>query len=115
MKDLPSPEKILAMDEKEFGKIVPKSIPSLYGLTYSLVAYASDLADMRKAIKFLDITVERAKDLPAADCMSLGMELLMEKAIKSRLDNELMESKEFLDNYDRIKDVYSVSSNGKDK
>jgi hypothetical protein len=115
MKDLPSPEKILAMDEKEFGKIVPKSIPSLYGLTYSLVAYASDLADMRKAIKFLDITVERAKDLPAADCMSLGMELLMEKAIKSRLDTELMESKEFLDNYDRIKDVYSVSSNGKDK
>jgi hypothetical protein len=113
MKDLPTPEKIFAMDEKEFGKIVPKSVSSLYGLTYSLVAYASDLAAMRKAIKFLEITVERAKDLPAADCMSLGMELLMEKAIKARVENTLMESQEFLDNYDKIKDVYSVSSNDK--
>jgi len=103
------------MDAKEFSKIIPNSIPSPYGLTYSLVAYSSDLVDMRKAIKFLEITVERAKDLPAADCMSLGMELLMEKAIKKRLDNQLMESEEFLANYDRIKDVYSVSSNGKDK
>lgn len=115
MKGLPSPEKILAMDEKEFGKIVPKSVPSLYGLTYSLVAYASDLDNMRKAIKFMDITTERAKDLPAADCMSLGMELLMEKAIRCGLDNKLMEAKEFLDNYDKIKDVYSVSSNDKNK
>lgn len=115
MKDLPSPDKILSMDEKAFGKIVPKSIPSLYGLTYSLVSYASDVIQIRKAIKFLDITVERAKDLPAADCMSLGMELLMEKAIRLRIDNQVMESKEFLDNYDRVKDVYSVSSNGKNK
>jgi hypothetical protein len=115
MKDLPSPDKILAMDAKEFGKIVPKTIPSLYGLTYSLVAYASDVLEIRKAIKFLDITVERAKDLPAADCMSLGMELLMEKAIRLRIDNQVMESKEFLDNYDKVKDVYSVSSNGKNK
>jgi hypothetical protein len=115
MKDLPSPEKILAMDEKEFGKIVPKTVPGLYGLTYSLVAYASDLDNMRKAIKFMEITTERAKDLPAADCMSLGMELLMEKAIRSGLENKLMETNEFLDNYDKIKDVYSVSSNGKNK
>jgi hypothetical protein len=113
MKGLPSPDKILAMDEKEFGKIIPKTVPTLYGLTYSLVAYAHDTASMAKAIKFMEITVERSKDLPAADCMSLGMELIMERAIKNRTDNELMKTKEFTDNFDKIKDVYSVSSNGK--
>jgi MoxR-like ATPase len=113
MKDLPSPDKILAMDIKEFGKIIPKTIPSLYGLTYSLVAYASDVAMMDKAIMFLQVVAERATDLPAADCMSLGMELIMEKAIKSKQDNALMNAPAFIANFDKIKDVYSVSSNEK--
>ena len=113
MKDLPSPEKILAMDAKEFSKIVPKSIPSLYGLTYSLVAYAHDVGDMAKAIEFMEMTVERTPNLPAADCMSLGMELLMEKAIKAGKDNALMNTESFIKNYDKIKDVYAVSTNKK--
>lgn len=113
MKDLPPPEQILAMDEKEFGKIIPKTIPSLYGLTYSLVAYAADIPLMRKAIKFLEITADRATDLPAGDCMSLGMELIMERAIKTGQDNALMGTPEFLDNFDKVKDVYAVSSNKK--
>jgi hypothetical protein len=101
------------MDIKEFGKIIPKTIPSLYGLTYSLVAYASDVAMMDKAIMFLQVVAERATDLPAADCMSLGMELIMEKAIKSKQDNALMNAPAFIANFDKIKDVYSVSSNEK--
>jgi MoxR-like ATPase len=111
MKGLPSPEQILSMDDKEFTKIVPKTIPSLYGLTYSLVSYATDVTLMRKAIRFLEITTDVAKDLPAGDCMSLGMELILERALKSKQDAQLMEAPEFIQNFDRIKDVCSVTAN----
>lgn len=115
MKDLPPPEQILAMDVSEFSKIVPKSIPSLYGLTYSMVAYAGEIPEMRKAIKFMEITVDKAPDLPAADCMSLGMELIMEKALKKGVSNDLMNSAEFITNFERVREVYSVSANTKRK
>ena len=111
MKDLPSPELILRMTEAEYSKILPKTIPSMYGLTYSMVAYAETLQHMCKAIKFLHILTEKATDLPAGDCQSLGLELIMEKAIKSKLDTELMDTPEFLESYQAVKKVSDVSNN----
>jgi hypothetical protein len=115
LKDIPPPWQLFTMDTKNFASVVPKTVPGLYGLTYSLVSYCSQLSHMRKAIAFMSIMVDTAKDLPAGDCMSLGMELILEKAIKSKLDNELMASEEFLDNYSSISDVYDVSSSNKKK
>lgn len=113
MKGLPNPSKILAMNENEFLSVIPKTVPTLYGLTYSLVSYADQVPLMEKAIKFLSKTVEKAKDLPAADCMALGMELIMAKAIKSNKSIELMKSEAFIENYDKIKEVYDISSSNK--
>lgn len=113
MRGLPPPDQILNMTEKEFSSIVPKSIPSMYGLTYSLVSYSDSVQHMRKSIKFLEMMTQQSKDLPSGDCMSLGMELLMEKAIKNKLDSALMETDEFLDNYSRISELYDVSKNKK--
>lgn len=113
MKGLPMPEQILAMDNKEFAKILPKTIPSMYGLTYSIVSYSSNLEHMRKTTKFLEIMAENIKDLPSGDCMSLGMELLMEKAIQSKIDNELMDSPEFIANFAKVSEIYDISSNKK--
>lgn len=113
MKGLPPPSKILAMNENEFVSVIPKTVPTLYGLTYSLVSYADQVPLMEKAIKFLSKTVEKAKDLPAADCMALGMELIMAKAIKANKSLELMKSEAFIENYDKIKEVYDISSNNK--
>jgi MoxR-like ATPase len=113
MAGLPLPEEILAMDEAEFKKITVKTVSSLYGLTYSLIAFASDITHMRKAIKFLEITADNATNLPAGDCLALGMELLMERAIKSKLEAELIDSPEFAANYARIAEVCSVGDNVK--
>ncbi len=115
MKGLPSPELILQLSEAEYHNIIPKTIPSMYGLTYSMVAYSSTVDHMRKAIRFLNILTDKATDLPAGDCQSLGLELLMEKALKSGLDSQLMDTPEFIESYQTIKKVANVSSNKKKK
>ena len=111
MKDLPSPELILRMKEEEYVKIIPKTIPSMYGLTYSMVAYANEVETMQKAIKFLNIMQEKATDLPAGDCKSLGLELILDRALKTGLDAELMTTPEFLETCEDIKKVADVSNN----
>jgi MoxR-like ATPase len=114
MKDLPLPEKILEMSDAEFAQISPKTIPCLYGLTYSLAAFATTAPHMIKALNFLSMMVDQTKnqDLPAADCFSLGAELIMSKAIRSGKDMELISSPDFQKHYARVKEVSNVAAPG---
>jgi hypothetical protein len=83
IQDLPPIEKILKAEGKELDSLLPKNVAGLYGLTYSLSAYVSDLemgkAAMRALIRMGEI---EGDELPRAEVQALAMELLFEKAGK---------------------------------
>lgn len=107
---LPTPAEILAMDEKKFERALPSTIASMYGLTYSLVSYASDLDTMKKALSFLNIMDEKGNEgLPCGECMSLGVELLLEKSTKMGVEDDLAVSEEYDKIAPKISELYQVS------
>lgn len=80
--DLAPIEDILAASEAELDALLPKTLPSLYGLTYSLTAYINDLETARAATRVLNRLGEIEDELPRAEIQALAMELLIEKVGK---------------------------------
>lgn len=111
MTGVPLPADILKMDPKDYKDISLSTIPSMYGLTYSLVSYSDSLEDMRKTLACLQVVTSRPTNLPAGDCMTLGMELLMEKALAHGLGDALMDTPEFMENYAKVADICNVAKN----
>lgn len=113
MRGLPMPSDILSMDPADYKNISVNTIPSMYGLTYSLVSYSDTMEHMRKTLKCLQVITSRPTNLPSGDCMALGMELLMEKALNKGMDNELMDTPEFQENYAKVAEICDVAKNKK--
>jgi hypothetical protein len=85
LQDCPSVETLLQADPKQLLEIIPKTIPGLYGLTYSLIAYCQNLYDLRNAARVLNTITQIQDTLPRAEIQALAFELLMEKADKFKL------------------------------
>lgn len=73
---------ILDAPEAQLDALLPKTLPGLYGLTYSLTAYVHDLETARAATRVLNRLGEIEDDLPRAEIQALAMELLIEKVGK---------------------------------
>jgi MoxR-like ATPase len=80
--DLAPIEDILNAPEAELDALLPTTLPSLYGLTYSLTAYVNDLERARAATRVLNRLGEIEDELPRAEIQALAMELLIEKVGK---------------------------------
>jgi hypothetical protein len=83
MAGLPDPQKILTMSDEDFKRIIPTTLPNMWGLAFSIVAYADTLDDMAKAVRFFAAMVEHGpKTEPLEDVRKMGIEMLLAKAAK---------------------------------
>ena len=85
LQDCPSVETLLQADCKQLLEIIPRTIPGLYGLTYSLIAYCQNLDDFRNAARVFQAIAQIQDELPRSEIQALAFELLMEKADKFKL------------------------------
>lgn len=79
LQDCPTIETLLQADRRKLLKIIPRTIPGLYGLTYSLVAYCQNLDDLRNAARIFNAMIKIQDELPRAEIQTLAFELLMGK------------------------------------
>lgn len=93
--DLAPIEDILKASTADLDALLPKTLPSLYGLTYSLTAYVSDLETARAATRVLNRLGEIEDELPRAEIQALAMELLLEKAGKQGFLLQIGDSPEY--------------------
>lgn len=82
---LPPIERLLQMPARQAARQVPATISALYGLAYSLVAYASELRHFELSIELLDAVTGIQDKLPRKEIQTLGMELLLGKAHRGNL------------------------------
>lgn len=85
LQDCPSVETLLQADQIQLLEIIPRTIPGLYGLTYSLIAYCQNLDDLRNTARILNTITVIQDELPRAEIQALAFELLMELADKLKL------------------------------
>src|SRR5260370_52646 len=96
---LPPIEKLIRMRPQDAARQVPETLPSLYGLTYSLVRYSTDLSHFERSIELLNAMSELGGDLPRREIQALGMELLLGKAERTNLFAALTSSSTYLNVY----------------
>jgi hypothetical protein len=92
---LPPVARLLEMPARLAAREVPATISALYGLVYSLVAYASSLAHFERSIELLDAMTENRDALPRKEIQSLGMELLLGKAHQGKLFQAVAKSETY--------------------
>ncbi len=92
---LPPVARLLEMPARLAAREVPATISALYGLVYSLVAYANSLAHFERSIELLDAVTETRDKLPRREIQSLGMELLLGKAHQNKLFQAVAKSETY--------------------
>ena len=95
--DLAPIDEILGASGDELDALLPRTLPALYGLTYSLTATVSELESGRAALRVLLGLgeIEDEKPLPRAEVQALAMELVLERAAKLGFLLELGETEEY--------------------
>ncbi|MEO0326860.1 MAG: AAA family ATPase [Myxococcota bacterium] len=75
-------------------KLLPTTLDGLYGMTYALVAAATEPASMRRALEVLGQVPEIASPapLPLREAQTLAMELLFQRALERGLETAVLES-----------------------
>ncbi len=82
LEQLPPIEDLLKMKPEQGAKKIPTTISALYGLSYSLAGYCTEVKDFDAATKLM-IAVANIKDkLPRREIQGYTMEMIFEKASK---------------------------------
>ncbi len=78
----------------ETAELLPRSLDSLYGLIYGLVAAAREPQPMRRSLEIVDqfTDLDPASALPVREAQTLSMELLFRRGLNDGLENEILES-----------------------
>jgi hypothetical protein len=85
LRHLPAIDKLLGMPAKQAAILVPATLPTLYGLAYSLVRYTEKSEHFERAVELLDAVAGIRDELPRREIQTLGMELLLGKAHQTGL------------------------------
>lgn len=101
---LPPIEDLLKWRPEEAVKKIPATIPTLYGLVYSLNAYCSSVKDLNAATKLLIALSEVNDNLPRREIQGMAMEFLLEKAVRSGKIDAFMKTEGFKQYEPYIKD-----------
>ena len=89
---VPPIDALLKMKPDRAASRVPGTLSALYGFTYSAVAYMEKLDQMEWLILTLEALARIQDSHPRAEIQSLGMELLIEKASRRNLMDQLVRS-----------------------
>ncbi|MEM1417375.1 MAG: AAA family ATPase [Myxococcota bacterium] len=78
----------------ETAALLPTTLDGLYGMTYALVASATDARTLARALEILEQLpdVRSEAPLPLREAQTLAMELLFEKALERGLEAAVLES-----------------------
>ncbi len=108
--DLAPIDDILAASGTQLDALLPTTLASLYGLTYSLTATVTDVDSARAAMRVLLRLgeIEDEKQLPRAEVQALAMELLLERAGKSGFLLELGDTDEYESYRERAREIVEL-------
>lgn len=110
MSNVPSAEVLMGMPPMQAAAMVPRTIPALYGIVFSLVAYSDTVEHMQRTLGIMNALPTTHTGLPAGDCVALAMELIFEKADRTHLTGELMKTAEFIENVGKIQDIRDIAT-----
>ena len=95
MSGLPDAKIILDMDDKAFIKAIPTKLPNLWGMSFSILAYANTKEQMLRAVQLFSLVMEHGpRDQPLGDVRTMGMEMLIQRMDKAGHIVELSRTKE---------------------
>ena len=85
---------LAAAPRAETRKLLPTTLDGLYGMTYALVAAATEASSMARALEVLGQVPElqRPAPMPLREAQTLAMELLFQKALERGLATTVLES-----------------------
>jgi hypothetical protein len=98
LRELQSGADILRLLEARRGaetvELLPKTLDALYGMTYALLAAATDARRLERALEIVEQLPETQSrtPLPVREVQTLAMELLFEKALERGLEGSVLES-----------------------
>lgn len=96
---VPPMDALLKMAPGKAANSIPGSLSALYGFIYSAVACMERLSHMEWLIFVLDALARVRDGNPRAEIQSLGMELLLEKASRLKLMDQLVRSRAYTSAY----------------
>ena len=98
LRELQSGADILRLLEARRGAetvaLLPKTLDALYGMTYALLAAATDARRLERALEIVEQLPETQArtPLPVREVQTLAMELLFERALERGLEGSVLES-----------------------
>ena len=96
IEELPSMDDLFKhQNMKMLIKHIPMKLACLYGLAYSMVAYVKTAQDICKASDIFDALTKESTKLPIAEIETLGMEMILQKAVKLNVLQEVVQSNSY--------------------
>lgn len=96
LKEAVDVKRLMDMDDKERRKNLPKTLTSLYGLTYALLPMIRDAKSMESCFEILLAIKETPiKDVPNEEIATLGFEMAIERGEKAGLMKDMIASKAY--------------------
>ena len=82
----------------ETAALLPRTLDALYGMTYALLAAATDPRSLARALEIIEQLpdTEAKVPLPIREVQTLAMELLFQKALERGLEGAVLESPVYL-------------------
>lgn len=79
---------------RETAALLPKTLDALYGMTYALLAAATDSRTLSRALEIVEQLPDTTSQvpLPIREVQTLAMELLFQKALERGLEGTVLES-----------------------
>jgi hypothetical protein len=79
---------------EETAAALPRTLDSLYGMLYGLLAASTDAPTLARALEIVEQLPEArsAQPLPVREAQTLAMELLLQKALQSGLEATVLDS-----------------------
>ncbi|RYG66974.1 ATPase [bacterium] len=111
--ELPPISELLAASGEELDAMLPRTLPALYGLTYSLTAYVSDFETARDAMRVLvrlgEIEDAEGEELPRSEVQALAMELLLAKIGQLGLMLDIADTEEYATYREKVSQIVELS------
>jgi len=107
--ELPSMATLLEMSAKKAAEAVPNKIACYYGLAYSMAAFVKDARQISSAMLIFDALRKKKSDQPGAEIETLANEMILQKAVKNGIINQVVRTDGYVNYAPRAKQVTSTT------
>lgn len=104
--ELPSMADLLKHQHMKFAlKQIPAKIACLYGLAYSMAAHVTKAEEISKAMLIFDALRDRGGNLPVAEVETLANEMILGKAVKLGVIDQVVETEGYINYAPRAQEL----------